>query len=509
MAGIASVAPLQARSRRELWIVGGLTVLAMVLRFYRLTAESLWYDEAYSVWSSAMDIASPRTLWAWQIEFPLYYWLLHFWMRLFGQGEFAVRAFGALASAASIAPMYYLAKRLFGLPTGEIAAFLLAVNPYHVWYAQDVRMYPWALLFVIASLLAFWRMMQGAGWGWRLAYVLATGLTFHLHYYIGWLVLAENAYVLAALLAGTPAACWPRLRLWLITQLGVAVFAAPAAAVFLTKAVTLNQWDWLAQRYGAPGVRDVIALFESYTVGTLFPAPSLARWAALALYGGLAAWGVWRAWGQARRREAPRGALGFTLLALIVPLGGCFALGQRYSVWVTRYLILFLPLYLILAAQGVASLAPGAPPSWRRAASKMLAFRGAALALLAIVSGYALWAMYTMPQKEDWRGVAAYLAAQVAPDDLIVLLDEECRVPFDYYFGGGGRRVGVSRFADEAALDRAVAEIRQQQRGGRLWLVVSHADSAALEQRLAALPNLAPARAPAFVGVKLLIYRWQ
>jgi len=506
---MVSGASLQTKPRWDLWVVGGLTVLALALRFYRLTAESLWYDEAYSVWSSAMDIASPRILWEWQIEFPLYYWLLHIWMRLFGQGEFAVRAFGALASAASITPMYYLAKRLFGPTTGEIAAFLLAINPYHVWYAQDVRMYPWALLFVTVSLLAFWRVAQGGDWGWRLVYVLATGLTFHLHYYIGWLVLAENVFVLVALWRehGNPfcRAAWLKLRFWLAAQLGVAALAAPAAAVFLTKAVTLNQWDWLAQRYGAPGPRDVIALFLSYTVGTLFPATSSVRWAVLALFGGLAAWGVWWALGRVRRHETPGGALGFTLLALILPLFACFALGQRYSVWVTRYLILFLPLYLILVAQGVVSLAPeGAPPSWQRVASRMLA-----LLLAALVSAYALWAMYTTPQKEDWRGVTAHIAARAAPDDLIVLMDEECRVPWDYYYGSGGRRIGVSRFADDAGLDRALAEIQQQQRGRYLWLVVSHADSADLEQRLATLPNLSPVESPSFIGVKLVVYRWR
>ena len=52
----------------------GLVSLALALRCYRLGAESLWYDEAYSVWSSRMDIRSPRTLWEWRIEFPLYYW---------------------------------------------------------------------------------------------------------------------------------------------------------------------------------------------------------------------------------------------------------------------------------------------------------------------------------------------------------------------------------------------------------------------------------------------------
>jgi hypothetical protein len=123
-------------------------------------------------------------------------------------------------------------------------------------------------------------------------------------------------------------------------------------------------------------------------------------------------------------------------------------------------------------------------------------------------SFYALSGMYGGQQKEDWRGVAAYIAQHGGPNDLIVLLDEECRVPFSYYYGSGGARVEVSRFADDAALDRAVAEIVRRQRGGHLWLVVSHADGRALQERLRALPGLRQLQGPAFVGIELVTYVW-
>jgi hypothetical protein len=71
----------------------------------------------------------------------------------------------------------------------------------------------------------------------------------------------------------------------------------------------------------------------------------------------------------------------------------------------------------------------------------------------------------------------------------------------DYYYGSGGRRILVSRLLHDAGLDRALDEIQQQQRGGKLWLVEEPCYSAGLEQRLASLPNLSHVESPSFIGV--------
>lgn len=539
--------PQVTKSRsRQRWIEAGallvILALAALLRGFDLTGESLWYDEAYSVWSSSMDIASLRTLWQWQIEFPIYYLLLHYWMCLFGSGEIAVRAFGALAGALSIVPMYYLGRALFDWRVGALGAALLAVNPYHIWYSQEVRMYAWALLVTLASVYAFWRLATdeasapGARWGWWTAYVLLTGVVFHLHYYIGWIVLVENLYYLGRCCLASrqqleggldipvrsSASSWRMTRRWLLGQIGILLIALPAFAVFRTKLLGFNQWDWLGQRYGAPGPAQVLDLLVTYGVGTAFPGPSYLRWVIVALllalsglgFAGTMGWIRPHRRGTAEARRA-RSGLVFVALALLVPLGLVYLLGQISTLWVPRYLILMLPFLLLLTALGIQWLGR--------------ALGSATLALLTIASLYALSGMYMVQQKEDWRGVVDLLSRQVGSQDMLVLMDEECRVPFDYYASRenlamtsprvegadaslGVRRIGIGRFAGADELDEAVRQISaagsQRQEPARLWLIVSHADGSRLEERLNQLPGLGRVGPIDFVGIRLIVYEW-
>jgi mannosyltransferase len=497
---MAAMAPIRAPRRwREIALVLGLIVLALTLRLYHLTRESLWYDEAYGVWVADMDIASLRILWDWQIEFSLYYLLLHAWIRLLGQGEFALRAFGMLAGVAAILPMYVLGKDLFGQRVGFLGALLLAVNPYHVWYSQEVRMHSWAVLLTLLSLLTFWRAVNEGRWRWWLAHALLTGLSFHVHFYIGWVVLAQDVFyglrlgwLRKRLFARET---WLELRRWLLGQIIVLLLALPAVAIFLTRSLTNNDWGWLAERYRAPGWRDLLSLFSAYTTGTTFVGPSVLRWAILFVFLALAGWGVVVAYGHGRVHPAKLEALGYVLVALGLPVGLLFGLGQFATVWVARYLLLFLPTFLLLVALGLGKV--------------RLPWLSTGLTLLLVAASlYAVSGIYRGQYKEDWRGAAAYISARVAANDLLVLMDEEIRVPFSYYYGSGSLRIEVSRFADGVALDKAAAEIQRKQRGGHLWLVVSHADSQGLEQRLQTVPGLRLVASPRFVGLKLLVYEW-
>jgi 4-amino-4-deoxy-L-arabinose transferase-like glycosyltransferase len=483
---------------RHTWALGAaLVALALALRLYRLGAESLWYDEAYSVWSSAMDIASPVTLWQWRIEFPLYYWLLHWWMRAFGQSELAVRSLSAVAGALTVLPMLGLGRRLFGERAGWTAALLLAVNPYHILYSQEARMYGLAVLFALASMLAFWRLIAGGGWRWWLAHSLLTGLTFHLHYYVGWLVLAENLFVVAWLWrsARLPKGMLPKGKLpagmlwrWALDQGLVILIAVPAFAVFLTKAVGLNQWGWLADRYGRPGWHELVGLFSTFTVGPYYRGDGFWRWAAMALFASAALAG---AWACSRGGMRQRTAWAWAAWSLVLPVVAVLALGQFRPVWVPRYLLLFLPSLLLLASAGV-----GAAPGW---ATIPLA------GLLVAASGIGLLGVYGGGYKEDWRGVAGYLAPRVGSEQTVVLMDEEYRVPWDYYYRGSGQRLEVSRFADDAALDAVVGRIDASP-ADCVWLVASHADASGLMARLAALPGWALQPSPTFVGIALRAY---
>ena len=299
MSAVAAV-PNSSQAKKSRWretlVLLALLALALGLRLYDLTGESLWYDETYSVWIADMDIASLRILWEMPVQFPAYYLLLHAWVRTFGLSDLSVRMVGALLGALTVVPMYLLGRALFGRKVGAIAAFLLAINPYHIWYSQEVRMHSWAVLFTLISLYAFWRLLHKGHWGWWALHLVFTALTFHLHYYIGFMIIAQNLYLLGYLWRqhGSPfnRTAWRMLRVWLLEQALLLLIMVPGIIVFLVKLLELREWDWLAQRHGPPGVGELISLFTDYTLGSDFPASRAVLWAVLAFVGLLAAWGI-------------------------------------------------------------------------------------------------------------------------------------------------------------------------------------------------------------------------
>ena len=139
----------QLRTRSAL----GLILLAgAALRLYRLGADSLWYDETVSTFLAGSRVAELLRHTAGDIHPPGYYILLRGWLVLMGYptGHADVRGIGLEFSAAFfslffgillIALVYALARRVANRQVGLIAALLVALSPYNVWYSQEVRMY--------------------------------------------------------------------------------------------------------------------------------------------------------------------------------------------------------------------------------------------------------------------------------------------------------------------------------------------------------------------------------
>ena len=135
----------ERHTRRERLITAGLLILLVLLatglRFYRLDAQSLWNDEGASVALAQRDLATITRDAARDIHPPLYYWLLSGWVRFSGTSEAAVRSLSALLGVVLVALTYALGRLVAGRWIGLAAAFLGAINPFQVYYAQEARMY--------------------------------------------------------------------------------------------------------------------------------------------------------------------------------------------------------------------------------------------------------------------------------------------------------------------------------------------------------------------------------
>ena len=82
------------------WLV--LTLLALGLRLIRITYQPLWWDEGWSLYFATTSISNMLELTAVDIHPPLYYLLLHFWIRLFGPGIVSARLVSVLIGTATV-----------------------------------------------------------------------------------------------------------------------------------------------------------------------------------------------------------------------------------------------------------------------------------------------------------------------------------------------------------------------------------------------------------------------
>jgi 4-amino-4-deoxy-L-arabinose transferase-like glycosyltransferase len=456
---------------------------AALLRLYALSAESFWFDEAYSVWVARHSVGWHIALSTQRIFPPLYYLCLHFWLAL-GDSEFAVRSLSVLVGLLSVAAIYLLARQLSDERVGLFSALLLAISPLHIWYSQEARMY---ILVVALSLCSAYFMLlslrQGRIWHW-FAYVLSTALLMNAHYFAVFLVPFQNAFVLYLLLRRRAQGnvVWH----WLLSQLLVGLLSVIGLAGIFS-AESSYWWGLLDTWHGAPGFANLLGLMFKFSLGTTVQG-RLIYWSGLSLFGFCILWGLLAlvrgrvpargntsAPGDSQDMASPKewpGMAGvvFVLLYLLVPVGTVFALSQVQSFWVLRYIFPFLPPYCILVAHGLARM----PVKLRLALTGLMV----ALSVLPIVN------IYRYEQKENWRGVVEYIAAHEKAGDVILLVDEDIWLPFEHYYRGSTRRLGISRsIHDRDLLAARVGMILPSH--GRIWLILSHTDNWMIRDYLA------------------------
>jgi 4-amino-4-deoxy-L-arabinose transferase-like glycosyltransferase len=402
------------------WIAPALLALfALAVRLWQIDSESIWLDEATSLFLARMNVREVIAWTAKDIHPPLYYLMLHFW-RVFGESEAALRSLSAVAGALSVAVLYGLGARLFDRRTGFIAALLLALAPMHVWYSQQVRMYAWLGFWALLSSYLLVVALEERKAKYAVAYILASAACLYTHYYTVFVFLAQGLYVLYI---SWRTGRWRDL-LWVAGgMLASVVLFAPWLPTMVFQ-VTSGGGGWVA-RGGTPGLNALLDILLAFSVGnvrTLYP--GWVRLLAYALPAGLSAWAVIRCLrAPACGNRAEERGVAFALIYVTVPVVAAWLISQAKPLFSDRYLQAFLPGYLLLAARGATAL-PRALLRW-----------GAAALTVALLA-FGTFQMAATPQTEDWRGVAAYVSERVQPGDVAVFYPGWNEKPFGYYSTG-------------------------------------------------------------------------
>jgi len=186
-----------------LFIVG----LALWLRLYKIGLHSYRSEEIIRVVIASEDLKASIT----SDVFRSYFFqlLLHLWIRIFSNSEFATRVLSALFGAFAIIPLYFLVKLLADKKTAILVLYLSAISPFYILFsrlAEDIGLW----LFLIALSLLFFLVYCKENKG-LIAYVISTILMLYSGP-LGFLILgAEWIFLLRWYRQG-------RFKKWLIAQ---------------------------------------------------------------------------------------------------------------------------------------------------------------------------------------------------------------------------------------------------------------------------------------------------
>jgi len=145
-------------------------------------SASLWGDEAWAATLAIKPVTKIIAIVAKDTSPPFYYLCLHFWMKLFGNSELAIRSLSFLFFLGTVITVFFIGRRLWNKKTGFLAALLTAVNPFLFIYAFEGRMYTALLLTSTLSVYFFLKKQ-------RLGFILATAAALYSHHFSILLVL--------------------------------------------------------------------------------------------------------------------------------------------------------------------------------------------------------------------------------------------------------------------------------------------------------------------------------
>ena len=152
--------------KRHMWFTV-IILLAFLIRLINLDkAGGLWYDEMsiYSIASQSFPDGMLKTDAHRFLLFPLYYFVYHFWITIFGNSDFIIRLMSVFFDILSLAAAYFAGKTFseflekdekFQKNTGFIYATLYAVNSSFIYYAQEAKFYSMTF-FLVNLVMIFW-----------------------------------------------------------------------------------------------------------------------------------------------------------------------------------------------------------------------------------------------------------------------------------------------------------------------------------------------------------------
>ncbi|MDI6783007.1 MAG: glycosyltransferase family 39 protein [bacterium] len=369
---------------------------------------------------------------------PCYYFLLKAWLEI-SSTVLWIRLLSAIIGILTVYQLFLLGKQLLNTKAGLIAAFLLAISPYHIYYSQETRMYTLECFWFILATYWLYQALTSNKIKYWLGYIIALEGSLYTHYYTLFLIGTHGCVVLYYAYHGYGSRRFRRIRSPLTYRWCLAIFAVllgfiPLISLFLIQ-MHSQAGTWVPAVQGLDLFKTVHwFIFGNYfNSGAFLIRQGNMYWLHLIKFFMLVGNGlvyvvfgyiIWK-WIKAKMIAAARApALPFLLWHLfglmIFPWLISFFTQPDSYYYGQRYQLGALPFFLLLLGYGI-NLIPQ-----RKIIST-------ALAIIIIVTSVPLYSLYLHLQKLPWKDAVALLQKKQQKNDALLLCRNYTTEIFEFY----------------------------------------------------------------------------
>lgn len=317
-------------------------------------AQSVWFDEAYSLTVARQSISQLVHLTSIDVHPPLYYLLLKAWNSLFGWNDFSYRLLGAVLGTLIVGASGLLTKKLFGVKAMVIALPLVTLAPFMIRYDFEIRMYALAaLLGLIATYILIVALEAKRRQAiWWIVYALLVVISMYTVYYIALLWIAHLVWLLIQARKNRQVVA---KQPWVYAYLGAIVVFLPWIPVFIGQ-ITNGALANIAQAMTIENLMGIVSF------GFLYQSTGqLGAWGAIVMVALLCVL-VWLGISTYKTSNtSERSYLKLLVLYVLVPVGVVTIVSLFRPFYVERYLVPVLIGGYILTGVAVAFAARRTP----------------------------------------------------------------------------------------------------------------------------------------------------
>lgn len=248
--------------RQTILLLISIIILASFLRIYAIDRESLWADELFSVNVVDTDVNKIIETTANDTHPPLYYLILYYWMKLFGDSESSIRFPSVIFSIISVYIIYLIGKNMFNKETGILSAFILSISLFSIRYSQDARFYSLLVLMVLLSNYYFISIIQERKYGKDrnkihiAGYIIFTTATLYTHNYGLFYLIFQNIYYIFIYRKD--------IRQWIFAQFSILLLFSPWIQV-LKRQIILTETGKILPNISKPSIASIYDTFRAFS----------------------------------------------------------------------------------------------------------------------------------------------------------------------------------------------------------------------------------------------------